>query len=102
MRRSVEVSQAARQDLIDTIAYLTAENWRAAQSVEARLTSAMAELASRAEQFPVVADRASRGICRRVVGSYNIFYEIRGARVVILRVLHGARDASRLMDGDED
>ena len=42
--------------------------------------------------FPLVPRYEHRGIRLRVSGNYLIFYRVEVDRVVIVRILHGARD----------
>ena len=49
-------------------------------------------LADMPARFPLVPRYAALGVRRRVHGDYLIFYRIEPAKVVILHILHGARD----------
>jgi toxin ParE1/3/4 len=51
--------------------------------------------------FPLVPRYEQRGIRLRVFGNYLIFYRIEADRVVIVRVLHGARDYESLLFPEE-
>lgn len=44
------------------------------------------------ERFPLVARLRARGVHSRTYRSYLIFYRIEDQSVVVLNVLHGARD----------
>jgi toxin ParE1/3/4 len=47
--------------------------------------------------FPPMPRYERHGIHRRPVGNYLIFYRIEAERVVIVYVLHGARDYESLL-----
>ena len=49
------------------------------------------------EAFPLVPCYARQGICRYSHRDYLIFYRIEADRIVIIRVLHGARDYEALL-----
>jgi len=48
--------------------------------------------------FPIVARYAARGIRRRAHGNYLLFFRVEASQVVILRIIHGARDYTALLD----
>ncbi len=52
------------------------------------------------KHYPVVFARAESEIRRRPAGSYNIYFRIEGGGVETVRVVHGARDATRLFPDD--
>jgi len=43
-------------------------------------------------RFPLVPRYEAAGVRRRVYGDYLIFYRVEPVKVIILHVLHGARD----------
>jgi toxin ParE1/3/4 len=47
--------------------------------------------------FPLVPRYERRGIRRRVCGNYLIFYRVENGDVLIVRILHGARDYGPLL-----
>ena len=51
--------------------------------------------------FPLVPRYEHRGIRLRVSGNYLIFYRVEADRVVIVRVLHGARNYEGLLFPEE-
>jgi len=97
MRRKVRVTGPAARDLSDIFVYLVGESPRAAERLADSLDVAIRDLADAAEHFAVVPSRAADDIRRRVVGSYNIFYRVEGDEVMVMRVLHGARNATHLL-----
>lgn len=53
------------------------------------------------EAFSFVPRFERRGVRRRVYGNYLIFYQVEEARLVILHVLHGARDYGAILFPDD-
>ena len=47
--------------------------------------------------FPIVERYAAHGLRRRVHGNYLIFYQVEAERIVVIHVLHGARDYEPLL-----
>ncbi len=97
MRRKVSVTGPAGRDLFGILAYVSGESPQAAERLANLLDSAIQDLAEAAEHFAIVPTRAADGIRRRVVGSYNIFYRVEGSAVIVMRILHGARNATHLL-----
>ena len=97
MRRKVRISGPAGRDLSGIFAYLSGESPHAAERLANLLDAAIEDLAEAAEHFAVVPSRASDQTRRRVVGSYNVFYRVEGNEVMVMRVLHGARNATHLL-----
>ena len=54
-------------------------------------------LAQFPERFPLVPRYERHGVRHRVHGNYLIFYRIEDAGVVVIHVLHGARDYAELL-----
>jgi toxin ParE1/3/4 len=91
------VSPEAEQDLDEMERWLT-ENWgplAAASTIEAVL----GRIAALAEMPFAGAPRPEFGQAVRLVtsGRYVIYYETSDDRLVILRILHGARDRETIM-----
>jgi plasmid stabilization system protein ParE len=92
----VEITAEAESDLIAR--YIAKDDPRAAAKFVRELRSACEGLSTFAKRFPVVPRYESLGIRRRACGSYLIFYRIEAKRVVVIHVLHGARDYLDLLD----
>jgi toxin ParE1/3/4 len=54
-------------------------------------------LAELPKRFPLVPRYEESGVRRRVYGDYLIFYRIEAESVVILHILHGARDYGAIL-----
>jgi plasmid stabilization system protein ParE len=94
----VEITAEAESDLAEIARYIAKDDPRAAAKFVRELRSACEGLSTFAKRFPVVPRYESLGIRRRACGSYLIFYRIEAKRVVVIHVLHGARDYLDLLD----
>ena len=101
MKYRVVVSDKASADLLEIGLYLSDESPAVSMRVLRRLRAAAAELGDRAMRFSLVPRHEGAGFRRRVVGSYNIYYRVRGDVVDVMHVLHGARDAGPLIFGGD-
>ncbi len=90
--KAVRLSADAEEDL-DGIWLYVAERGddSAANRLLDEITSCFAMFA-RHPEIGGPRDELKRGVRSHAVGNYVIFYRIRESAVVILRVLHGARD----------
>ena len=61
---------------------------------------ASSDLTAFPERFPLVPRYENQGVRHRANGNYLIFYRVDPKRVVILHVLHGARDYADLLFPD--
>lgn len=89
-------SHRAEADLVDIWIYIATDSPAAAERVILRIEAAENQLA----EFPEMAqprDDLLPGVRAWAVGDYLIFYRIEPDAVVILRILHGARDLGDLL-----
>ena len=93
----VQFSDDAKADLLEIEAYIAADNPRRALTFIGELRERCRSLSRLPFAFPVVRLRSGVELRRRSYASYNIFYRVKDETVVITRVLHGARDYSRLL-----
>lgn len=54
-------------------------------------------LAEFPDRFPLVARYETKGVRRRLHGSYLIFYRVEPEQVVVLNILHGAQDYAAIL-----
>jgi toxin ParE1/3/4 len=96
----VKIYPAAEQDLRDIIAYLNTLSSQAAFGYYDRLTEEIASLSRMPERYPRLRDMAlaARGYRCLTVGSYLVFYVVRGDTVQIRRILYGRRDYGSIID----
>ncbi|WP_353228406.1 type II toxin-antitoxin system RelE/ParE family toxin [Novosphingobium sp.] len=81
--------------------YIARDNPARALSFIAELRRAALTLGQYPQRHPLVPRYERWGIRRRIHGKYLIFYRTEADRVVILQVVHGARDYARLLTGNE-
>ena len=53
------------------------------------------------DAFPVYPRAGNETLRRRVFGQYLIFYIVSENAVTIVRILHGARDAARILNPED-
>ncbi|WP_126974974.1 type II toxin-antitoxin system RelE/ParE family toxin [Frigidibacter oleivorans] len=86
---------AARDDLIEIGDFIAQDSPARAVSFLAELQSRMAEAAARPASFPARDDLVA-GLRSARHGRYMIFFLCTEDEVRVVRVLHGARDLSRV------
>ena len=100
-QRAVQWSQRAKEDLEAIWMWIGERNPEAAEAIARRLFDT-AESLSGPSWKGRPRDEISPGLRSLYVSGYLIFYEILEPGVVIIRVLHGARDVfAALSDPDE-
>ena len=88
----VVISQSARLDLREIAHDIAQDNKDRAVSFVRELRQKVSELGEPPNAFPIVRHIKQRDVRRRTHRGCLIFYQVRTDRVVVLRVLHGARD----------
>jgi len=68
-----------------------------ARSFVAQLRAAARKLGDSSYADPLIAGRESSGIRSRAVGTYLIFYRIDQDRILIVDIIHGARDYKAIL-----
>ena len=97
----VRLTAAAENDLEQIADYIARDNPKRALSFVLALRDKCLGLADAPYGFPLVTRYERHGIRRRVHGNYLIFYRVAGDHVLVIHILHGARDfAALLFDGD--
>ncbi len=87
----VIVSEAAKADLRDITIYISRDNPERAASFVEELIAKMQVVGERPLSF-AAKDDLHTGMRSATHGRYRIVFRSDGAKVTILRVLHGARD----------
>ena len=104
MKYNVVFLQIALDDLEQIVTYVARDNTNAALKLHDRII----ETASKLSEFPMmgrlVPDEKIGKHGFRMIGhgNYTLFYKVYENNVVVLRVLHGARDYPNLLVPDED
>lgn len=93
MRYQVTLHAVALSDLRGAREWYESQQSGLGDALTAEVSDALAKLEISAEVFPIY----YRGLRRVLTGRfpYKIFYRVEEARVVVLRILHSARDHRR-------
>ena len=94
----VFLTQSAIADLESIGEWIAADSTERARAFVLLLRTRCQQLAEMPRAFPLVPRyESSRGVRRRPVGDYLIFYRVAADRVDVVHVLHGARDYEALL-----
>lgn len=93
----VHLSAQAERDLENIGDWIARDNPARATTFIEEIQRACIDLTTFPDPFPQVPRYESEGVRHRAMGSYLIFYRVEPGKVVILHVLHGARDYSALL-----
>lgn len=88
----VQISAEAERDIEAIGDYIARDSPRRALTFLRELRGKCLGLADMPERFPLVPRYEAAGVRHRVHGNYLIFYRVEPEKVVILHILHGARD----------
>jgi len=87
----------ADKDLAEIGRFIASDDVSRAMSFVAELRQACRRLTEQPKANPVAVTLDGKRLRRLVFGRYLIFYLVETDRVVIVRVLHGARDIGRIL-----
>ncbi|MBV9757182.1 MAG: type II toxin-antitoxin system RelE/ParE family toxin [Alphaproteobacteria bacterium] len=93
----VVFSDKAKADLRDIALFIARDSKVRALSFVRELRAKALDLGKMPGAFALVPRFERRGIRRRVYRRYLILYRVEESRVVVLRILHGARDYEQLL-----
>jgi len=93
----VELTAEAGRDLETIGDRIAHDNPARAETFVSELLAACLALGEFPERFPLVPRYERYGIRHRIHGNYLIFYRVETEKVVVVHVLHGAMDYSRLL-----
>jgi plasmid stabilization system protein ParE len=93
----VRLSAQAERELQSIFEYIYSDSPKAAPQMVDRLMSACLELGSRPLLYPLAPRHEARGLRRRVLGAYGIYYVVSPELVEVVTILHSARDVDRLL-----
>jgi plasmid stabilization system protein ParE len=98
----VRIAASAIRDLEEIGDYIAQDNPERALSFVRELRDACLGLASMPAAFPLVPRYEHLDVRFRVHRNYLIFYKVEIKQVVVVRILHGARNyAALLFEGDQ-
>jgi toxin ParE1/3/4 len=96
MARRLSWTETALGDLEHSADYIARDSPRYAAAFVRRIRDAARSLKSLAERGRVVPELADPQVRELLVGSYRLIYEVRRGEVVVLALVHGARDLPSL------
>jgi plasmid stabilization system protein ParE len=88
----VFLTESAKLDLLRIGDFIAEDNATRAKTFVRELREAVAQLSKMPEAFPLVPRYEKHGVRRRIHGNYLIFYRIEPSQIIVIRILHGARD----------
>jgi toxin ParE1/3/4 len=94
MRFRVQIQKVAAEDLIGIWETIAVQNPPAADKLLRKLDQRIDSLFDMPERG-VPRDDLSPGVRILIEGKYLIFYRVQNSKVVVLRVIHGAKDLSK-------
>lgn len=98
----VEITHEAERDLEEIGDFIARDNPVRALSFIQEMRASCLSLADMPERFPIVPRYEARGVRRRRHGAYLIFYRVEPEKVIVLHVLHGARDHAVILFAPDD
>jgi toxin ParE1/3/4 len=98
---SIIVTKDARSDLRAIAIYIARDNPERATSFVEELISKISSVGDRPLTYPAKEDLRN-GLRSAAHGRYRILFKIDDKSVVILRVLHGARDIRSIIGADDE
>jgi len=94
----VIISAAATSDLRNIRRFIGQDNPRVAIRFVSQLRDRCLALSESHRRYPIVEKLADSDLRKRTYRGYLILYRVTQEQVVIVRILHGARDWLRLME----
>lgn len=91
MKRKLTWAPSAKDDLAGIKAYIARNAPRVATAFVRRIRERCRSLMDMPFAAPIVAEYQDENIRETYLGSYRIIYEVQASRVVVLRIIHGAR-----------
>jgi plasmid stabilization system protein ParE len=93
----VTITEAAWEDMLGICRTIGSDSLRRAEAFLEELYEHCVGLADIPAAFPLTSGYEALGIRRRIFGNYLIFYRVEAKTVVVLHVIHGARDYDRIL-----
>ena len=95
----VRLSAMAESDLEDIGDFIAQDDPRRAISFIRELHATCLHLVDAPEGYPLAWGFEHLGIRMRVHRAYLIFYRVSGARIEVIRILHGRRNVAAILTG---
>ncbi len=89
----VEITEIAESDIMDIIRYIALDNRVAANNLVSEIEKQIDSLEIFPLRCPIIPESPDLGKEYRhiIYGNYRTIFRIEGARVIVMRVVHGAR-----------
>jgi toxin ParE1/3/4 len=97
----VEISTEAEGDLETIGDYIGRDDPERAIRFLREIRTKCLDLADMPNGFPLVGRYKDMGIRQRVSGNYLIFYRVYPKKIIVLHILHGARDYPAILFNDD-
>jgi toxin ParE1/3/4 len=99
LKLAVRLLSVAQDDLYEIISYIAADNPVAAEAIAAKIEHGLSQLSTHPKlgRVPDEPELAKLGYRYLVKADYLIFYTIERQRVLVHRILHGARDYKAIL-----
>lgn len=96
---SIRILPVAEQDLNELVAYVAADNPKAALALAEKIEKSLNSLTKHPHlgRIPRDEDISRMGYRYLIVENYLIFYTMEGKIILVRRILHGARDYRNLL-----
>lgn len=102
MARRIAWTEAAWGDLEQAADYIARDSPTYAASLVRQLRDRARSLEEMPERGRVVPELGDRRVRELIAGSYRLIYEMGADEVVVLAVVHGARDLGARLDWRDD
>lgn len=87
----VAVARAARDDLDEILGYIRIDSPRAATKIVSQIYECLKRLPRFPKSGRIIPEVGDSSLREIISGPYRVMYRLEGAKIVILRVLHGKR-----------
>ena len=94
-RREVVWSRLARRTLDEILDYVAQESPTAAGNLLSTALDRASSLGTLADRGRIVPEVGVRNVRELLIGRYRMLYEVRDDIVIVLAMIHGARDFAR-------
>jgi plasmid stabilization system protein ParE len=94
------LTDEARADLVRIADWIARDNPRRAVTFIDELEAHCAQIPKSPLAYPLVPGHEGNGLRRAVHGNYLIFYRVESGQVVVIHILHGARDFEAILFPD--
>ncbi|WP_424945067.1 type II toxin-antitoxin system RelE/ParE family toxin [Candidatus Thiosymbion oneisti] len=94
------MAESAEQDLVDIWCFIAQDDRRAASKLIRQIEARFSTLLSHPEIGPR-RDHLAKGLRAHFHRDYVLYYRFTATEVIIVRVVHGARDVQALMFDEE-